>query len=39
MKARADAFAKIAASMPEGSNVTLNLGDVMEENTPALTYK
>lgn len=39
MKARADALAKIAAAMPEGSNLTLNLGDVMEENTPAITYK
>jgi len=39
MKAQADAMAKVAAAMPEGRNLPLNLGNVMKENTPALTYK
>ena len=39
MKAQADAMAKVAAAMPEGGNLTLNLGNVMKENKPALTYK
>lgn len=39
MKAQADAMAKLAAAMPEGANLTLNFGNGMNGNIPALTHK